>query len=147
MEVLAHTVVVIISQYMCIKSTHCTSKTCTVLHINYVSIKLGKKDTFFIGKMTTCGGKPTKIYFCDCVLYTGSCCPESNASLSDCYNIIADLLSSKYIPNYHFTFWSFLESETIYSKDIQEKEFLNLLLYIDCIACLPAQSLQSCLAL
>ena len=62
MEVLAHTVVVIISQYMCIKSTHCTSKTCTVFYINSVSIKLKKKDTFFIGKMTTCGGKNPQKY-------------------------------------------------------------------------------------
>ena len=145
---LAHTVVVIISQYMCIKSTHCTSKTCTVFYIHYVSIKLKKKDTFFIGKNNNLWGeKPTKIYFCDHVLYTGSCCPESNASLNDCYNIIADLLSLKYIPNYHFILRSFLESETLCSKDIHEKEFLNLLFYIDWIACLHAQSLQSCLAL
>ena len=65
--------------------------------------------------------------------------------LSDCHNIIAELLSSKYIPNYHFILRSFLESEIMYSKDIHEKAFLNLLLYVDWVACSVASVMSGSL--
>lgn len=43
-EVLTNpTVVMIISLYMCIKSLHCIPETYTMLDVNYLSKKLGKK--------------------------------------------------------------------------------------------------------
>lgn len=40
MEVLVNSMVVIILEYMCIQSTHCTPETYTMLYVSYISIKL-----------------------------------------------------------------------------------------------------------
>lgn len=74
-------------------------------------------------------------YFRNIPLHTGSFCKGYKCFIKRLNN--TDLLSSKYLPNYYFLLLSFLESETIYSKEIkkkkQSKEIFNLLFHIDWI--------------
>lgn len=48
MELLAHTTVVIVLQFMCIKSRHCAPSIYTTLCIRYISINWGRGKTWMI---------------------------------------------------------------------------------------------------